>query len=222
VPAPLGCPAILSISFFPDVAFADAAMRCVVPGLTPSTTVLPMAIPKAQVSTEAITAIRQQYADGVVLREIVKEHDVTKETVCYFVDGGARSPEPQFPPLPRRVTKPRAKSIEDSGPARRLFVKRLWRTAAAQVQDIQNRLDSLGHKSFDSDVRALAVLVKTLRELAAFDETHLAAKTRTDSDDDDYGPRDINDFRRELARKMDALVARRTARNDSERESGTD
>jgi hypothetical protein len=184
--------------------------------------VLPMAIPKAQVSAEAIIAIRQQYADGVVMREIVKEHDVTKETVYYFVDGGARTPEPQFPPLPRRVTKPRAKSIEDAGPARRLFVKRLWRTAAAQVRDIQNRLDTLGRKTSERDIRALAVLVKTLRELAAFDQAQLAAQTRTDPDDDDYGPRDINDFRRELARKMDALVARRTARNDSERESGMD
>jgi hypothetical protein len=103
-----------------------------------------------------------------------------------------------------------------------MFVKRLWQTAAKQVQDIQRRLDSLGVESSERDVRALAVLVKTLRELAAFDEANAAAQTRTDSDDDDYGPRDINDFRRELARKMDAIVSRRTARADRDGEGGMD
>ena len=100
----------------------------------------------------------------VVVAKIARDHDVTKETVYYFVDGGPHDPEPQFPPLPRRVIKPRATSLEDPGPARRMFVKRLWQTAAKQVQDIQRRLDSLGVKSSEGDVRALAVLVKDLAD----------------------------------------------------------
>jgi len=181
-----------------------------------------MTIAKSKVAAEAIISIRAQYAADVVVAKIARDHDVTKETVYYFVDGGPHDPEPQFPPLPRRVIKPRATSLEDPGPARRMFVKRLWQTAAKQVQDIQRRLDSLGVESSEREVRALAVLVKTLRELAAFDEANAAAQTRTDSDDDDYGPRDSNDFRRELARKMDAIVSRRTARADRDGEGGMD
>jgi hypothetical protein len=181
-----------------------------------------MPIAKADLSVEAITTIRQQYADRVAVAKIVADNNVSKETVYYFVDGGPHDPEPQYPPLPRRQTKPRAGNALDSGPARRILVGRLWHTATLQVKEIQSRLNSMGQESSERDARALAVLVKTLRDLVAFDEANPATQTRTDSDDDDYGPRDINDFRRELARKMDAIVSRRTARDDRDREGGMD
>lgn len=181
-----------------------------------------MPIAKADLSVEAITIIRQQYADGVVLRNIIQDNEVTKETIYYCVDGGPHDPEPRYPPLPRRRTKPRADNAHDSNPTRRILVRRLWQTASQQVKEIQSRLNSMGQESSERDARALAVLVKTLRDLAAFDEANPAAQTRTDFDDDDYGPRDINDFRRELARKMDAIVSRRTARDDREGEGGMD
>jgi hypothetical protein len=181
-----------------------------------------MPIAKADLSVEAITTVRQQYAGGVSVATIVADNDVSKDTLYYFVDGGPHDPEPRYPPLPRRRTQPRADNAHDSNPARRILVQRLWRTATAQVKEIQSRLNSMGQESSERDARALAVLVKTLRDLAASDEANPAAQTRTDSDDDDYGPRDINDFRRELARKMDALVARRTARADRDGEGGMD
>ncbi|MGH6768375.1 MAG: hypothetical protein ACRECO_05060, partial [Xanthobacteraceae bacterium] len=56
----------------------------------------------------------------------------------------------------------------------------------------------------ERDTRMLAMLAKTLRELSAFDET-----TTESTDQNDEGPRDIDEFRRDLARRMDAFVERR-------------
>jgi hypothetical protein len=60
----------------------------------------------------------------------------------------------------------------------------------------------------ERDARMLAVLVKTLRELAALDESHkdAARAVQADPTDDDPVPRDIDEFRRELARRIQAFV----------------
>jgi DNA-binding transcriptional MerR regulator len=181
-----------------------------------------MSVERTPPSPETITNIRQQYADGVPVVRILAENKVTKDTLYHWVDGGPSDPARRLPPIPRRQTQRR--SSDDPAGARRLLVARLWRAAARQVRDIEQRLKGVGQDlpERERDVRALAVLVKTLRELAAFDEAHPAAQTRTDPDDDDTGPRDIDEFRRELARKMDALVARRAARVHSDSESRTD
>jgi hypothetical protein len=87
-------------------------------------------------------------------------------------------------------------------------VARIWRTAEAQVRDIEDRLRARAQPpdEREKDARTLAVLVKTLRELTALDE----AEGRSETEDDDSGPRDIDEFRRDLARRMDAFVAERT------------
>jgi hypothetical protein len=169
---------------------------------------------------QTIARIRQEYADGVRIKDIQDENKVSKEQLYYWIDGGP-SDRP-LTPIPRRTK--RRELPGDAVKDRRLLVARLWRTANRQVRDIEERLKDIGQESpeRERDVRALAILVKSLRELAAFDEAHPAATTRTDSDDDDYGPRDIDDFRRELARKMDALVARRAERVAGDPESGMD
>ena len=180
-----------------------------------------MSAAKTPPSRETIARIRQQYADGDRLVRILAENKGTKETLYHWVDGGPSDPAQRLPPIPRRTQR---RAANDSAEARRLLVARLWRAADRQVRDIEQRLKGIGEEppERERDARALAVLVKTLRELAAFDEAHTAAQTRTDPDDDDTGPRDIDDFRRELARKMDALVARRAERAAGKPESGTD
>jgi hypothetical protein len=181
-----------------------------------------MSAAKTPPSRETIIKIRQQYFENVPVDQICADNDVSTYQLYLWVDGGPRHPESELPPIPRRQT--RMRSAHDPLEARRTLVKRLWRAADRQVRDIEKRLQGAGQEPTERerDVRGLAVLVKTLRELAAFDEAHPAAKTRTDPEDDDYGPRDIDDFRRELARKMDALVARRAERAAGESESGTD
>ena len=57
------------------------------------------------------------------------------------------------------------------------------------------------------DARTLAVLVKTMRELLALDKHQGRRGAAGSSEHDDAGPRDLDEFRRELARRMDAIVA---------------
>jgi hypothetical protein len=110
-------------------------------------------------------------------------------------------------PQKAAATVKRARTIN-----RKTLVRRIWRTADAQVRDIEDRLAATRPEPVERerDARMLAVLVKTLRELAALDEAASGPSKRAEPEDDDPVPRDIDEFRRELARRIDALVASRT------------
>lgn len=98
------------------------------------------------------------------------------------------------------VAKPRARANLPSVELREQLVARLWRAAERQVCAIEQRIDA----GDDRSSHELAVLVKTLRELSALDP----AAGRTAGEDDDAGPRDMDEFRNELEREIEALVAR--------------
>jgi AcrR family transcriptional regulator len=173
--------------------------------------------PKAmQHSPAEIAQARQMYLDGVTVSQICKACEMSIGALYYWLDGGPTTGEHHLVPLPRRnVGRPPARRRLSGD--RVALVSRLWRTAEAQVREIEERL-ALNRQQPDErerDARTLAVLVKTLRELSALDDAKDAAKRGTapqaNTDDDDAGPRDIDEFRRELARRMDAIVAARTA-----------
>ncbi len=122
------------------------------------------------------------------------------------------APKADRPKQGRQKSKRKAAAPTD---ARRTLVETLWRTAARQVSEIERRLMKVEQPPAEreTDARALAVLVKTLRELSTLDEAHLddaGSRPTTEAEDDDPVPRDIDEFRRELARRMDAFVQRRT------------
>jgi hypothetical protein len=162
-------------------------------------------------SSEQIAAIRQDYADRVPVAQICAKHQVSQGTAYYWIDGGPRDPARRLPPIPRRCGKgqqrnaPRGQTTD----SRVALMARLWRAAEQQVRDIEQRLKAIGQvpSERERDARALAVLVKTLRELAAFDAARGAAQSTEPADDD--APRDMDEFRRELARKIDAIIAER-------------
>ncbi len=89
---------------------------------------------------------------------------------------------------------------------------RLWRTAERQVRDIEDRL-RLNLQQPDErerDARVLATMVKTLRELRALQEAE------EEPSGEDEGPSNLDDFRRELARKIDGIIAARSEHADRE------
>jgi hypothetical protein len=92
----------------------------------------------------------------------------------------------------------------------------MWRTAERQVEEIEDRLAVAGLElaERESNARTLAVVAKTLRDLSAVDESEKSRKGKQqpsdDDSDDDAIPRDIDEFREELARRINALVDRRT------------
>lgn len=119
-------------------------------------------------------------------------------------DGG--SPEARRPPF-----------------SRKRVVSRLWRTAERQVAEIETRMRGLGDdpQALERDAKTLAIIAKTVRDLVAIDgEAGELAKSKenkaahgsknarpdpTAAGDDDIGPRDIEGFRAELARRLDEL-----------------
>ena len=163
---------------------------------------------------EQVAHARQMYRDGATVAEIRTTCGLSNDRLYYWLRGGPPDGEGHLPPLPPRCParsgKPRRRRF---GGNRVALVGRLWRTAEAQVRDIEERLARHGQEPDDRarDARTLAVLVKTMRELLALDNIRDGAAPPAGSEhDDDAGPRDLDEFRRELARRMDAIVAART------------
>ena len=96
--------------------------------------------------------------------------------------------------------------------SRLALVKRMWRAADAQVREIENRLLSEAPEPIERerDARVLAVLAKTLRELSALEEIKRNKQTVAPADDDTV-PRDMDELRRSLSRKLEALVAEQSS-----------
>ncbi len=165
-------------------------------------------------SPEQVALARQMYLDGAPVAQIRKACEMEQGALYYWLDGGPKAGERHLEPLPRRSAgrKPPASRRAPTGNRAKL-VGRLWRAAEAQVREIEARLKRHRQQPDEGerDARSLAVLVKTLRELSALDETKEGTAAKAGTDHDDAGPRDIDEFRRELARRMDAIVAARTA-----------
>jgi hypothetical protein len=153
---------------------------------------------------QTIALARQRYQEGAAVKAILAETGMNLHGLYYWLKGGPASGPRHLPPLPPR-SRPRRRQLPD----RQAFVARLWRTAERQVRDIEKRLGEAEQEPAERerDARTLAVLVKTLRELAAFDET---AQQPAAQEDDDPVPDDIDEFRNELARRIHALVDSRT------------
>lgn len=102
-----------------------------------------------------------------------------------------------MPAKPRRV---RTKRV--------LLVQRLIRTTDLQVREIETRLkDALGEPDDrERDARIMAVLAKTTRELLTLEPDGATKKT---PQADDEVPRDVDELRHELARRIDSLRERR-------------
>ncbi len=168
-----------------------------------------MPVPPNALSEATICAMRKDYLDGVPVAVILARYDVVVGTLYYWLDGGPMvGGERRLDPIPRRrvVMGRRVRALRGD---RESLIARLWGAAERQVRDIETRLAMTGQPSSDRerDARTLAVLVRTLRELSQFD-----AAREPPCEDDDLGPRDIDEFRRDLARRMDALVRGRAGR----------
>ncbi len=157
-------------------------------------------------SAGAISRAREMYQQGALLREIVSETGLPEGTIYYWLEGGAPGME-QLPLIPRRngtVLSQRRSSLKTT---RGSVIARLWRTAERQVADIETRLIAAGGdpNSLATDAKTLSVLARTVRDLVALDteQTKGAADKQNEETD---GPRDFEEFRRELADKMRQLV----------------
>jgi hypothetical protein len=155
------------------------------------------------VPPETVALARRLYTEGKTNKAIMAETGIASVWLLYqCLDGKLDDGSGQLPPpLPRR------RDILGRGTDRKQLVRRLWRNAERQVDQIEQRLKKtkLASEEFERDARSLAMVVRTVRELSALD----AAKRSKDNQqkpNDAPVPRNIDDLRRELARKLKALA----------------
>ena len=177
------------------------------------------AVPSARPARGALA--RRLYLEGASMAEIRRQTGLSSATVYYWIDR-ERGPDGTFlfNPVPRRTAPPvggrpakvrdaKAPASASGKPDRRGLLKRLWRAAERQIDEIEGRLvraaepgDEAPRPEPEKDARALAVLARTLRELTALEAE---AKKRRKAKDQDGTVRDLDTFRRELARRLDRL-----------------
>jgi hypothetical protein len=159
---------------------------------------------------DTVTRIRRQYADGVPLARICAEHRLSKRIINKCVAGNLLGLGP-LPPTPFHRS-----DTSSPPPDRRGVVEQLWRSAEREVLGIDERLAHLEGRSpeREREMRILPVLVKVVRDLTTLDQAQFqkpASKDTPRDDDDDAVPRDLEELRRELSRRVDLLRQRRLA-----------
>lgn len=115
---------------------------------------------------------------------------------------------------------PMSRLFERAPPPKRLktvprqrVISQLWRMAERQVSAVEQRLSALNEEpqALEREAKTLGIIARTVRDLIAIDEEK--AKLRSgDKGHDETGPgasRAIDDFRRELAEKLEQLRAER-------------
>ena len=169
---------------------------------------------------EVVALVRRRYAEGAPVKAIVTETGIKNLNIIYrcvaglYPDGSGVKPAP----IPQRRPGVHVRHRKGS---RAALVARMWRTAELQVEEIEDRLAVAGLEiaERESNARTLAVVAKTLRELAAVDDAQRPrGKDTSKDDDDDTPPRNIEDLRRALAEKLEAFVAEQSAADADEPE----
>lgn len=163
---------------------------------------------------------RRLYLDGVTVAEIARRTGLKRSSVYYWAD---REVAPDgavtLRPVVRRVAAPAEAAA--GKPARGPLLARLWRAAERQLDEIEQRLAQAGASlpegeppqpraaaDTEKDARALAVLARTLRELSALEaEGRKTWQENRKAKAEDDAVRDLDTFRRELARRLDRLRA---------------
>jgi len=162
-------------------------------------------------SREQIERARDMYIQKFTVSRILAACDMSLGTFYYWLDGGPHDEESgrRLPPISRRrvVVGKRRKPLSASHVS---LVARLYRTAERQVFDIEQRLavPAGATPERERDVRMLAMLTRTLRDLSAFGAAEVTGAGGAATQDDGLPPDlDIEALRASLARKLDALVA---------------
>jgi len=158
---------------------------------------------------DTVALVRRRYAEGAQISVIAAESGIKNWGTIYrcvagrYPDGSGKVLEP----LPRRRTGVR---IYRGVGSRAALVGRIWRAAQKQVEDIEDRLDAAGLplEERESNSRILAALARTLRELNAVDESRRSRRKTAKTKDDERPPRNVDDLRAALARKLEAFIAR--------------
>lgn len=169
---------------------------------------------------EAVQRARQMYADGVDTRTIMAETKLSTWGLYNWIDGRAsRKGEQLLPPLPKRRI---VRNLRITTGDRRSLVERMMRSAERQVAEIELRVGAPRHDR-EKDARMLAVLARAMRELTSVDALNRdlervkepAADTDKSGQPDEPVPRDVEELRRSVSQKLQAIIDEQSGEADS-------
>jgi hypothetical protein len=158
---------------------------------------------------ERVALARRLYVEGVPVKDILAATEMKLGLFYRCIDG--KLPDGSGI-VPARIGRRRAGvRVRHRLGSRGALIARMWRTAERQVEEIEDRLRAAGLEQTEreSNARTLATVARTLRELAAVDGARRARKGTLKDDDDDAAPRNIDELRRSLAEKLEAIVGGR-------------
>jgi hypothetical protein len=169
--------------------------------------------PHTALSEDAIAAL---YREGVMPVAVLIQksglrrsdfYDVLRRKGCAFRKPRSPKPSKRYDtPTPMHLLTPEATRL-----TREALIARLWKTASAQIAQIETRLVQMdveetgktGASPGEGPLRLMAMIVKTLRDLAALDaDVGPLSKKEMRDDDGQLAPELL---RAELARRLAGL-----------------
>jgi hypothetical protein len=158
---------------------------------------------------EVVALIRRRYQEGAPIKAICAESGISNLNIFYRCLKGHYPDGTGLPPAPiaKRRTGIRVRHREGS---RTALVARMWRTAERQVEDVEERAAIAGLElaEREGNARILAVVSRTVRELTAADAAGKPrGKDKPKDNDDGAVPRNLEELRRELTKKLEAFAA---------------
>jgi hypothetical protein len=174
-------------------------------------------MPTSAPTPDVVALARRLYQEKEAVKAILQQCGISLHVLYRCLDGSYDDGSGVAPaPIPLRHAGVRMRQRMGS---RAALIKRMWRTAERQVEEIEERLKAAGLEvdERESNARTLAIVAKTLRELSAVDEARQARiKKGTQHQDDDAPPRDIDELRRQLAEKIGKLIDEEHAADSGE------
>ena len=116
------------------------------------------------------------------------------------------SPPPAKTPARKAVSRVKKNQSSDAA-----VIDRVWRAVERELNDIENIFHAgdvpQNHTDAERRVRTLAALSRTLNQIVKLrDQDRLRSGGKAKHVDDDAIPRDLDEFRRELSRRLEQMV----------------
>lgn len=118
----------------------------------------------------------------------------------------------QVLPMSRFVERANRPKKDHKVPRQRV-ISQLWRMAERQVSAVEQRLMALNDdpQALEREAKTLGIIARTVRDLIAIDEEKAKSRSgdKGDAETEPGASRAIDDFRRELAEKLEQLRSER-------------
>jgi hypothetical protein len=175
-----------------------------------------MPVHRIEIAAEAQGPARAQYDAGVPLDVIARALGMSRATLRRCIEDLGWAPRRRLahlaPAPAKRPPPPDRSSAPDAAPPAMIIgptaalVERVLATVDRELAAVDRILDTLGPPEPDAverGARTLANLARTLRDIMQMRQPGASPR----GDDDEPEIRDLDEFRRDLSRRLDRLVA---------------